>query len=566
MRIGSRGFGMLEALVSGALVIGLGAVVVGLSDNQKKALLGFEDKSELSRSIGRIGEQISDPNTCRVNFLNKNIETPLRMTELTDRNSAVIVKEGERFEKGNYVAKEIFIKDYDTLKNRVQLRVLFERTGEGAASKSINKYFNFYAKVAANKITECLDPIEQTAFGSMMKSCYDADPALNGVCEENFKNLLGEVKRIYCTGHPILEYDSGSEKCKVLDGGKVCPGGYIQGFSATGALECYPGPSRPVPPPDRISLPCSAWTAWAPSPATVCSGVQLTQNRSCPLSGATESQVVYGTKTDGACAPPCSDPRSAWAPDSASVCAGLSLVQSRSRTCPSGPQTESQTVTGTSTDPSCLPCSGTWAPDPSTVCLGVSFTQSRVCPDGSVQTQSLTGIDGSASCCKSWGNWTPSADTVCCEGNVTQSRTCLDAGSTATQTQTVSGTKTSGSCGGTWTPSDLSGTCSDAKVTQTNSCGITREVAGGKTCGCIFYRPFMWNDRGLQCAEYFKAAGSPMTEADKMIIPEGETHTMSAGYCSGTGSGKGCWGSASVTCTNGTHVYGSSFCQEGYEP
>jgi hypothetical protein len=62
-----------------------------------------------------------------------------------------------------------------------------------------------------------------------MKSCFDVDPKLNGICEERFQNLLGEVKRFYCIGHPILDYDSASEKCKVLDGEKVCGGGFIQG-------------------------------------------------------------------------------------------------------------------------------------------------------------------------------------------------------------------------------------------------------------------------------------------------------------------------------------------------
>ena len=259
MRITNRGFSMVEAMVSGVLVIGLGAVIVGISDNEKRSTLGLKDKSDLNRAMNIIGEKISDANTCRLNFLNKDISEPLRISELKDKNGDTIVKEGEvfenrsdspsrqdqvgnshshqneQFEQGHYAAKEIFIKDYDSSKNRVQLRILFERSGQGVASKSLNKFFNFYARVEANIITECLDPVEQTAFGSMMKSCYDVDPKLKGICEENFQNLLGEVKRIYCTGHPILEYDSASEKCKVLDGEKVCAGGFIQGFSDTGS-------------------------------------------------------------------------------------------------------------------------------------------------------------------------------------------------------------------------------------------------------------------------------------------------------------------------------------------
>lgn len=600
MRITSRGFSMVEAMVSGVLVIGLGAVVVGISDNQKKSEIGLKDKSDLTRAMNRIGEQVSDPNTCRLNFLNKNIGEPLRISELKDKNGDSIVKEGEifenksnsgndqesigrsnktsqqieSFETGNYAAKEIFIRNYDSQKDRVQLRILFDRSGVGVASKSINKFFNFYARVEGNVIKECLDPIEQAAFGSMMKSCYDVDPKLHGICEENFKKLLGEVKQLYCTGHPILEYDSASEKCRALDGNKVCGGGYIQGFSDTGSFICYPGPSRPVPPPDRVSLPCLAWTAWAPSAATVCSGVPLTQNRSCPLSGAAESQVIVGSKTDGACTPPppptCSASWTAWVPNSDSVCPSLSVYQSRGRICPSGPQSENQTVTGTKTDPSCdpsVPCTGSWAPHPDTVCLGTPFTQTRTCPNGSEQTQIVSGADGSASCCKSWGSWSPDSDSVCCENTVTQTRTCLDAGSSATETKSVAGTKMNGTCGGAWSPT-LADSCSTTKVTQTNSCGITREVDGEKTCGCIFFRPYSWSgastrDGDVSCVEYFKPVGS--TYEDTIIIPEGETYNMSSGYCVSTKTG-GCYGEARVTCVNGLHVYGLSFCSPGLIP
>jgi hypothetical protein len=116
MRITSRGFSMVEAMVSGVLVIGLGAVVVGISDNEKKSTLGLKDKSDLNRAMNIMGEQISDPNTCRLNFLNKDISEPFRISELKDKNGDTIVKEGEVFEnrsdspgrQGHYAAKEIF--------------------------------------------------------------------------------------------------------------------------------------------------------------------------------------------------------------------------------------------------------------------------------------------------------------------------------------------------------------------------------------------------------------------------------------------------------------------------
>lgn len=551
---------MVEVIASVALLAGLGVAVMTISDNQKKAEKGLDDKSELSRALGRVGELISDPNNCRRNFMGKDLREPVRFQEIKDRNNKTIVAVGEKFERGNYVVREITLRNYDSDKNRIRLSLNFELTGSGTANRSMLKNLNFYARVNGTVISECLDPIEQTAFGAMMKSCYDVDPEKRAVCDENFDNLLREVKRIYCGSHPILTYDAASEKCLVLDARKTCPGGYVKGFSASGALTCYPGPAPTFPPPDFVVLPsppCS-WTPWVPATSTVCSGTSLTQTRTCPTSGATESQFANGTKV---CTPPCSTAWSTWAPDAASVCTGLSLIQNRNRSCPTGPESEAQTVSGTKSCPVSCSTWGAWGPDPAGTCAGTPLTQTRTCSDGSTQIQSVLGTNASGTCCQSWGDWTPAADTVCCESSVTQSRTCLDAGNTSTESRSVSGTKITGSCGGSWAPA-TNLTCSTDTVTQTNSCGITRIVSGTKTCGCVFLQPAMWNDNGLQCAEYPNPP--PFLLNSSIIIPEGETHYMNAGWCNDTSSG--CWGRAQVKCVNGTHVWGASFCQRGYEP
>lgn len=76
---------------------------------------------------------------------------------------------------------------------------------------------------------------------------------------------------------------------------------------------------------------------------------------------------------------------------------------------------------------------------------------------------------------------------------------------------------------------------------------------------CILLRPAGWSGSGIQCAEYFKPAGSP---PDTLPMVHGESFLTSAGYAF---PGPG-YGFAFISCNDGRISIQRTSCLPGYIP
>lgn len=166
-----------------------------------------------------------------------------------------------------------------------------------------------------------------------------------------------------------MEYDAGTGKCKPLDSNKVCAGGSIKGYTPTGGVVCYPGPTPPPPP---AIIPCSSWTAWAPGPENTCTWSTAVQSRTCLSNGINQSRAIAGTKSGTDCC----NAWSSWLPDASSQCLGANVSQTRTCLDAGNPATQTRTVTGTQAAP---PCCNDWAPSPANTCDDATLAQTNSC-------------------------------------------------------------------------------------------------------------------------------------------------------------------------------------------
>lgn len=446
------------------LLAGVAIGFMKLSENQKNVFEGQKVVRNVSYHMTEISELVRDPVVCELNFKDKEVGKSIEIPEIKNGRGQIVVNVGEKLDRVNQLSA-ITIDDYNKFSNRTKVTFKFESFASGSPGKKFNRFVYLFTEVSNGKITKCLDPVELTAKTMLKQFCRDLDPLENDICEDNFSNLLTEIKRIYCgSDHPFLSYDPVTKKCLPLDAGKKCNTGYAQGYNANGSsLICYTPPTT-----------CQAWGNWMPAPDSACPGTYVNQTRACKSAGRNiQTRRVDGTKVDVTC---CSS-WSAWTPGADTVCDGVFFSQERSCLA-GGSGTERRLTEGTKDDSSCCSSWGSWSPSSNTACPGVQITQTRNCLSGGTGTQNRTveGTGSGSACCTNWGPWSPDPETSCTGTTVTQTRSC-QSGGRGRETRTVDGTGIGSSCCTSWsgwTP-EASTACPSDSLVQTRSCtsGVT---------------------------------------------------------------------------------------------
>lgn len=295
----SQGFSLVEGMIGIGLLAAVGLGAMKLAETQKKAARGQKQVSELPRTMIMIKQLVSDPKSCAVNFVGKGTDNTT-IQELKNAEGVTQIKLNDNIGKGEYQVTDMKLSDYSDKTSRAKLSFTFNKLKEGTTSAVTTRHTFIHVEASGGTISKCLDPVEMSSESLVKRFCKDLDPKGTETCEDNYSNLLSEVKQMYCgSSHPFLKYDSGSGKCLPLDAGKTCGSGYFQGYDDIGNLICYtPSGTPPVTPPKTPAV-CSSWTSWGPSTDGTCPNQQVTQTRSC-TSGTTEteSRVVSGTKAN----------------------------------------------------------------------------------------------------------------------------------------------------------------------------------------------------------------------------------------------------------------------------
>lgn len=283
---------MMEAVIAAGLVGVISVAALTLWENYFKTDLGQSRISELGKDLYVLRSFIEDPKACELNFKGKALGT--KLTEFKNSNSAVVLKVGQTIGKEAYVLESIELGAYDNKAGRASINLMLKKTDSKGRSQSTIRRFYVLTKVKDNVIEKCVDPLQTTADGALVKVCADADPEREWDCSKVIKNMAYELKQKYCGNHPILRFNADTGKCYALDSVKNCQSGYIRGFDNNGNLLCYLGPGKPVVLPGM----CVVWNVWHPDPKLVCKGEEFTQQRFCadPGFSASETRLFSGTK------------------------------------------------------------------------------------------------------------------------------------------------------------------------------------------------------------------------------------------------------------------------------
>lgn len=287
-----KGFSMMEAVIAAGLVGAISVAALTMWENYFKTDLGQKRINELSQDLYVLRSFIEDPKACVINFKGKELGTKLE--EFKNSNKVTILKVGSAIGKEAYILENIEIGTFDPKMGRTSINLLLKKTDIKGRSQSTIRRFYILTKVKENVIEECVDPLQTTSDGALVKMCADADPLREWDCTKVLKNMAYDIKKRYCGNHPILRFDENTGKCYALDAAKVCTSGYIRGFDNDGNLNCYLGPGKPPVLPGM----CVKWGPWYPDTNTQCEGVPMKQKRHCMDIGfsGTEFLETKGTK------------------------------------------------------------------------------------------------------------------------------------------------------------------------------------------------------------------------------------------------------------------------------
>lgn len=496
-----RGFSLVEGLVATGILGAVALGMVALNSQHKAGTSGIKSSEDMSKTLRGLRTVVTNPVACRLNFKGQKINAGT-LIQLVDANNNPVLRVNDLVANKTYRLSGINVRDYDPGRSVTQVEFLFTNVTDNIRSQSVKKTFEVLTTVAGGEITDCIDPVGQTVKGALYKSCMDVDPKSDGDCENNYSNLLEEVKLLYCQGHPYLEYDPGTKKCKPLDAGRVCPPGKVMaGYNPTGSqLNCTDLPNNIPPTPDNpsaLTSLCTTWSGWSPQQNDVCSGEAFTQSRTCN-DGTVESKNLVGTKDCSSC------------PADTTYCENKAAGGASNQNFQWGYLTYGP-------PPACVPTK--------------KFVGGKVInladPSAIADCPAPFSVDDVApEFCTAWGSWTPALEDTCIGEPVKQTRKCI-AGASTQESRTEDGTKE----------------CEK---------------------GCKYKHPVGW-DNGtypvVQCVEYYTPAASPVTTEE--TIPEGATRYITPKWCPGGGM---CHGHIRVKCVNGSVQILSKSCKPGAEP
>ena len=287
-----KGFSMMEAVIAAGLVGVISVAALTMWENYFKTDLGQKRINDLGNDLFVLRSFIEDPKACVINFKGKRIGEKLQ--EFQNSNKVTVLKVGNAIGRDAYILESIEIANFESKTGRTSINILLKKTDPKGRSQSTIRRFFVLTKVKENVIEECVDPLQTTADGALVKICADADPLREWDCDEVIRNVAFEIKKRYCGNHHMLRFNESTGKCYAMDAAQNCQSGYIRGYDIQGNVICYQGPGKP----EILPRICTKWGEWQPETNTECEGTNFTQTRYCADIGlnGTEKRQVTGSK------------------------------------------------------------------------------------------------------------------------------------------------------------------------------------------------------------------------------------------------------------------------------
>jgi hypothetical protein len=465
--LNNAGLALVQSLVAGAVVLGIGAYLTNSMNNQEKIVKNVANRYEASQQIIEISEALSDPETCFATFSRIANLSNAKIDAIHDKSGLIIYNVGYEMRGGKIDGMQII--DFTPgsgirqIKPKLRVKISYlamkdTGTPTGLGGQSRNYDIPLYMITNENNLKICTSDASETIESALSVACSQFGGKINpisGVCEQvaGANGRIEEyIKNYFCK--------SSGGGCPHPYAGQICSGTDVRGeahgnwvlsgFGGSGEMQCSCMP-RACPDHKKYCRGTDLGTDWcglvcpqgsydptdfSPAASEICSGESFEQRNSCG-----KTQTAVGTKVciKGGCQAPVHGGWSDWSDWSACV----NGVKTATRTC-TNPATacggafcvdnpEGETKTSSCSIPTCT--NGGWSEwVDKTSCSSntPSKTQERTCnnPTPNACGSPCSGDSTrtvSCECIPQNGNWTDwSSWSACVNGVKTSTRTCTN--------------------------------------------------------------------------------------------------------------------------------------------
>lgn len=254
MMMNNKGFSFTEVVMSGAI---LGAVVLGFmatTQQQNRTMVGAKGQSDIAKAVSTINGIMKGSHSCEINIPPNTkrvdqdgvVDSEEQLERLVDFAGDELFRVGKSFYSGVYEIEDMYIGSRTENQTGVNFHIVFNKIGNASGVEKINHKIVFFPTTEMvsghEEIIDCHMNATIKAESVLQKFCNDADPEFpvdrpEGLCD--YKPLVKAASELMCNNAsiPWLQWDG--NQCRVFDSGAECGvDQYLQGYSATGELEC----------------------------------------------------------------------------------------------------------------------------------------------------------------------------------------------------------------------------------------------------------------------------------------------------------------------------------------
>jgi hypothetical protein len=308
----NKGLGLVQVMVAGSLLIGLGVYVTRSMQGQEKVIKNVTTRLEAGKKANEFSDVLTESDTCVASLSALSDLTNAELTTIKNKDGVPVYTVGQQMQSGKI--EKMVILDYTAgpglRRHKSKLQIKLRYASADVASNS--RFFggqtrNFdiplYIVTKDNAVKVCMSDSSEIIEDALTVACNQFGGTMDGstgVC----KGIIGQdgliikyVRDFFC--------DSTGAGCPHGHSGKVCSGvdvrgvshdnWVVSGFNNSGEIECTCVP-RVCPNPanyclgtdlgtDYCSLNCPQGTLspgdYVPTADNVCSGINFVQTNSC---------------------------------------------------------------------------------------------------------------------------------------------------------------------------------------------------------------------------------------------------------------------------------------------
>jgi hypothetical protein len=318
--LNQSGLALVQSLVAGAVLLGVGAYVTHTMKNQEKLVKNVTGRQEADEKLTEISDVFTQSDICVATLSQVSDLTNAKLQAIKNKNGSTLYSIGQPMKGGTIEDMQVlnYIQGpglrHHNVNLQIKVRMASADLGSGSSfgGKSINFNIPLYVITKNNVVKVCLSDTSETVESALRVACAQfggtMDP-ITGVCQGVIGPdglLVKYVKDYFC--------DSSGAGCKHAYSGKVCSGvdvrgaahgnWVVSGFGGDGEMQCSCMP-RACPDPGSYCVGTDLGTDWCssncplgtyspndygPDPGNVCHDETLVQTNSCG-----ETRTVSGT-------------------------------------------------------------------------------------------------------------------------------------------------------------------------------------------------------------------------------------------------------------------------------